>query len=50
MQQEEFSTLKRLVVDLEFKVTSLEDRLGQLDTTVQEILSPLNRLERERRA
>ena len=46
--EEDLSTLKRLVVELEIKVTSLEERLGQLDNRVQDILSRLNRLERER--
>ena len=46
---EDLSTLKRLLVELELKVASLEERLGQLDNTMQDILSRINRLEREHR-
>jgi hypothetical protein len=46
-REEDLSTLKRLVVELELKVASLEEQLGLLRNTTQDILARLRTLERE---
>jgi hypothetical protein len=46
-REEVLSTLKRLVVELELKVASLEEKLDGQHGTIQDILARLHRLERE---
>jgi peptidoglycan hydrolase CwlO-like protein len=45
--EEDLNTLKRLLVELELKVASLEEQLGSQQSAMQDILARLHRLERE---
>jgi predicted nucleic acid-binding Zn-ribbon protein len=45
--EEDLNTLKRLLVELELKVASLEEQVGSQHSTMQDVLTRLHRLERE---